>query len=118
METGRDEATAERVHLDQGGQVSRVAEIVRIPALGQGRAGCRLNGDHANVAFAAKLFTQVRKGDPGKVRATTGAADYHIGFVLGQSELFHCLQANHRLMQHHVVQHAAQGILRVGIEHG
>ena len=50
---------------------------------------------------------------PGEVAAAAHAADDHVGKVPGQLQLLLRLQADDRLVQHDVVQHAAERVLGV-----
>ena len=90
-----------------------VAEIVGVPALGQGRAVGRFDCDYVQVLPAAQFLAQERKRDAGKVAATAGAADDDIGVIIGHFQLLHGFLADYRLVQQHVVEHAAQGIAAV-----
>jgi len=48
----------------------------------------------------------------------TNTPDEKIGFFPRQFQLLLCFQADHGLMEEHMVKHAAQGIVRVGISGG
>ena len=57
----RHEVVAERVHRHQRRQPGRVAEVVGVDALGQGRAGRRLGGDEARRRAVAQVAPQPRE---------------------------------------------------------
>ena len=67
---------------------------------------------------AAQLRAEEREHQAGEVRAAAGAADQHVGVVAGHLELRHRLQADHRLVRQHVVQHRAQRVLGVVVGGG
>ena len=114
MERRRNEAVAERVHLHQRREPHGVAEIVDVFSLGQARAGRRLDGDDADLLLlAAELVGGEGEGEAGEVGATAGAADDDVRLVVRLLELFLRFEADDRLMGQHVVEHAAQRILRV-----
>ena len=104
MDSGRDEGGAERVHLDQRGEVAGVAEIVREGALGEAGAGGRFHGNHARVALSLDLAAQVGHDEAGEVRTAAGAADDHVGLVAGHGHLLDGFDADDGLVQQNVVQ--------------
>ena len=113
VESRRRERRAQRVHLGERRQVRGVAEVVRVRPAREARAGRGLDGDDAHLAAAAQLRAQEREDDPGEVRAAAGAADDHVGVVVRHLHLREGLLSDHRLVQQHVVQHAAERVLGV-----
>ena len=113
VESGGDEGRAEGVHLHQRRELRGVAEVVRIPPAGEGGARGRLHRHHPQVAPAAQLLPDERKRDAGEVAAAAGAADDHVGVVVRQLELRQRLAPDHALVHQHVVEHAAERVLRV-----
>ena len=112
---GGMKVAAQGVHLDQRGQVAGVAEIVSEAALGQAGAGGRFDGDDARLALALHLAAHVGHRQAGKVRSAAGAGDDHVRLVAGQRHLLDGFQADDRLVQQHVIEHAAQRVLGVGV---
>ena len=106
---------AQGVHLDQRRQVAGIAEVVGEAALGEAGAGGRFDGHDARVALALELAAEVGHHEAGKVRSAAGAADDYVGLVAGQRHLLDGFQADDGLVQQHVIQHAAQRVLGVGI---
>src|SRR5262249_12715310 len=82
--------------------------------LGQARAGRRLDGDDAELlVLAGELVGGEREGEPGEVGAAAGAADDDVRLVVGLRELLLRFEADDRLVGQHVIEHAAQRVLRV-----
>ena len=108
----RHEVVAERVHRDERRQLARVAEVVGEVAARQRRAGGRLAGEDVDVA-PGDLLAQEREREPGEVRAAADAADDDVRERAGQLHLRERLLADHRLVQQHVVEHAAERVRRV-----
>src|SRR5207249_9653315 len=105
---------AERVHLHQRRQTDGVAEVVDVLALGEARAGGRLDGDDPHLlVLAGELVGRERERETGEVRAAAGAADDDVRGVVGLLELLPGLLPDDRLVHQDVVQHAAERILRV-----
>src|SRR5579871_3179418 len=92
-----------------------VAEIISKAALGETRTRSRLHSDHARIAFALDLAADIRHYEAGKIRAASGAADDDVWLFAGESHLLDRFLANDRLMQQHVIEHAAQRVLGVWI---
>ena len=115
MDSGRNERAAQGVHLHQRGQVAGIAEVIGKAALGQAGASGRFDGNHARAALALELAADVRHHEAGKIRSAAGAADDHVRIVAGQRHLLNRFLADHGLVQQHVIQHAAQRVLGVGI---
>ena len=105
----RHEVVAQGVLLHQRGQPGSVAKIIRIVATGQRRAAGRLHR-HQPHRLAAGLVGQEGEGHAAKVGAAAARGKHHVRVVFGQGKLLDCLQANHRLMQQHMVEHRAQAI--------
>ena len=55
---------------------------------------------------------------PAEVAAAAGAADDDVGIIVGHLELRERFLADHRLVQQHVVEHAAERIFGVGVLRG
>ena len=109
----RNERRAQRVHLHQRRQVAGVAEVVRERSLGETGAGGRFHRHDARVALSLELAAQVGHHQPGEVRSAAGAADDHVRLIAGHRHLLDRFQADDRLVQQHVIQHAAQRVLGV-----
>ena len=60
----------------------------------------------------------IRHRQSGKVRSAAGAGEDHVGLVVGQRHLLDGLEADDGLMQHDVVQYAAQRVLGVRVRGG
>ena len=69
----------------------------------------RLAGDETDLA-ARQLVAQEGKRQAGEIAAAAHASHHDVRIVLGQLHLLLRLQADDRLVQQHVVQHAAQRI--------
>jgi hypothetical protein len=114
VQRGRDERVAERVHLHQRGQPHGVAEVIDVVALGEAGAGGRLHRDDADfLVSAGELVGREGERQAGEVGAAARAADDDVGGVVGLLQLLLGLQADHRLVHEHVVEHAAQRVLGV-----
>ena len=109
VDRGRDEVVAERVHRDERRQLARVAEVVGEEPARQRRARRRLAGEHVDVA-AGDLLAQEREREAGEVRAAADAADDDVREGAGELHLRERLLADHRLVQQHVVEHAAERV--------
>ena len=109
----RHEIVAQRVHGQQWGQPGGVAEVVAEQAAGQRRAGRRFGRDEPGLRLAAQHPARERERQPGEVRATANAADHHVRLVTGQFHLRDRLDADHGLVQQHVVEHRAQRVVGV-----
>ena len=112
VDARRHEAVAQREHLDQRRELGRVAEVVAVLAAAHRGAGVRLAGHEADV-LAGELVAHEREGQAGEIAAAADAADDHVGKSSTSSNLLLGLQADDRLVQHDVVQHAAERVLRV-----
>ena len=107
----RHEVVAERVHLHQRRHPDRVAEVVRVRALGQRRARGRLDRAHRRRHPAGPLLPQEREHQPAEVRAAAGAPDQQVGGLADLGELQQRLLADDRLVHQHVVEHAAERVV-------
>ena len=90
-----------------------VAKVVGVLAARQARAGSRLHRDDARLGATAQAVADEGEGHASKVAAAAGAADQRVGPGVGHVHLLHRLQADDRLVQQHVVEHAAQRVLGV-----
>lgn len=113
----RDEVVPEGVHRKERGHLDRVTEIIGEGAAGHGRAGGRLDADDVDI-LAVDLVTHEREADPGEIASAPGAADDDVRIITGHGHLLLALQAVDRLVHHHVVQDAAEGVFRVFIHDG
>src|SRR5438045_3193190 len=77
----RHERGAQRVHLHQWREVTRIAEVVGVFAARETRARRWLHRDDTHLLAAAQLRADERKGNAGKVRSTTGAGDDDVWVV-------------------------------------
>ena len=112
MNSGRNEIVAQCVHLDQRRQLRRVAVIVGERSLGQAGTGGRLHCDDPRT-LARQPVQHVRQREPAEIAAAAEAANHHLGLFSGLLHLQFGLLADHGLVQHHVVQHAAQRVIGV-----
>ena len=113
VDARRHETVSQGVHLDQRRELGRVAEIVAVLAAAHRGATVRLARPRNASRVPFQPVPQEGERQAGEVAAAADAADHHVREVLGQFELLFRFQADHRLVQHHVVQHAAQGVLGV-----
>ena len=104
---------AERVHLDQRRHLAGVAEVVGVHAAGQARRGLRLDRDDPVVRAVAEVPAEEREGQAGEVRSAAGAADDDVRRLAGHAHLLDGFLADDRLVEQDVVEHRAQGVLRV-----
>jgi hypothetical protein len=95
--------------------VSGVAKVVRESTFGEAGTGRGFDGHNARVALAFELAPDVGHGQAGKVRSAAGAGDNHIGVVAGHGHLLDGFEADDGLMQQHVIEHASQSVLGVGV---
>ena len=117
VDARRHEAVPQREHLHQRRELRGVAEIVAIFAAAHRRARLGFGGDEADV-LALELVADEGEGQSGEIAPAAHAADDHVGAVAGQLELLLGFQADDRLVQHDVVEHAAQGVLGVRVADG
>lgn len=59
-----------------------------------------------DLPAAAQLLAEKREADAGEVAATAGQGDHYVGIIICHLELLQGLRADHRLVRHHVVEHA------------
>ena len=114
----RDERVPQRVHRDQGGQLGRVAEVVRELPPGQRGARRRLRGDEPGLRLPGQPIGHERVREPGVVRTPAYAPDDHIRVLPGHLHLLLGLQADHGLVHQDVVEHRAQRVVRVFVRGG
>ena len=107
---GGHKAAAQRVHFGQGADLAGVAEVVGKAPAGKAGAGGRLHRDKPVARLAAQLLAHKGGYQTAQVGAAAGAADDDVGAhaVLVQRRLG--LQADDRLVQQDLVEHAAQHI--------
>ena len=104
-------AVAQGVHLGQRDELARVAEVVGVDALAERRAGKRLGGDELDLPLAGDLVLHERERDPAEVAAAAVARDHDVGHETEVFENGPRLQADHRLVHEHVVEHRSQRVL-------
>ena len=114
-----DELTADGVHLCQGANLSRVAEIVGIDAAGEARARGWLGSYYLIVGLSSEHFSEEGRGESAQVAASAGASDEDVGLDAILLERSLHFEADDRLMQKHLIQDAAQlvAIAFVGNSH-
>ncbi len=111
VDARRHEGVAQRVHLDDRRHRRRVAVVEGVQALGQRRAGGRLDRHHPGALAGGVVLVQEGEGEAGEVAAPAHAADDHIRVLAGQLELLERLQPDHRLVHQDRSQHRAQRVL-------
>ncbi len=110
MVGGRHKAMAKGIHLCQRRHLAGVAEIIRVFAACERRAGSRLNGKNLRVGFAGQFIAHIRCNQSAEVRAAARAADDDIR---GFAQNIHCglgFQANNGLVQQHLIEYRAEHI--------
>src|ERR1035437_10236195 len=112
VNSGRHKIVAQGVHLDQRRQFGGIAAVVGEAALGEAGTGGRLHGDDPG-ALARQPVQDVGQGEPGEIAAAAEAADQHLGFLARLLHLQLGFLADHGLVEHHVIQHAAQRVIGV-----
>ena len=105
---------AQRVHRQQRCHHRDVAGVVGEDALRHLGTGRGLHGPDARVRGAGDLVGDERERDAGEVRAAARAADDDVRIQADLLELLLRLEADDRLVEEHVVEHAAEAVLRVG----
>ena len=83
----------------------------------QGRAGIGLHRDQTDI-LARGLVGKKGKGRTAEVGAAAAGGEDHVRVVARFLELLLGFQANHGLVQQHVVQHRAQGVIGIGARGG
>ena len=111
------EGVPEREHLDERRELGRVAVIVGVDALGQGRAGGGFDRDDPQSGFG-ELVGQERQAESAEVAAAADAGDEHVGLFADELELPLRLQPDDGLVHQDVVEHAAEGVLGVVVRGG
>lgn len=111
---GRLEFAAKRVHLGQRRNLAGITEIIGISAARHRWAGGRLHGDEIGVRFAGQPVLHKGCDQAAKVRATARAADDDIRVLVIERHGLFRLQADHGLVQEHLVEHRAEHIARAG----
>ena len=122
VDTGGNEIVPERIHHRDGRHFGGVAVIVRELALGQLGAGRGFDGDIVGLgAFRQRLMNK-RERAAREVGPAAVAADDNIRVFVNQLKLFFGFKTNNGLVQNHVVQYAAERIMRIlshrGVFHG
>ncbi len=100
---------AKGIHLGDRRHLGSIPVVKIINALGQGRAGSRLNRQNPNI-FTICLIRHKRESDPREVGTTTVTTDHHVGVVAGDLHLLLGLKTNHGLVHTDMVKHAPQRI--------
>ena len=109
VDRSRHEVVPERVHRNERRQLARVPEVVCEQTSRKRWTRRGLARKHVDLA-ASDLLTNERERKPGEVRAATDAADDDVGEGAGLFHLRDRLLADHRLMQEHVIEHAAERV--------
>ena len=112
VDARRLEHVAERIHRHQWREMAEVAEVVGVFAARQRRAGHGLDGDGAHLAALAQAVHEEGVGQAGDVGAAAAAADDDVGILVDLLHLLFGFEADDRLVQEHVVEHAAQSVAR------
>ena len=101
---------AESVHLRHRADPSGIAEVIRISAACEARAGRGFHRYDPVIRLAAQLLTHKRGNEAAEVGTAACAADDHVRldavFIAGRL----CLKSDNGLVQKHLVQHAAKFI--------
>ena len=107
-----DEVCTHGVHLHERGGVGDVAEVVAEFSFCHGWAGGRFDGDNFGGAVAGDDFPDEGEGEAGQVGAATGAAEDVVGLFFAELlELEEGFFTDDGLVEHHVVEHGAQGVV-------
>ena len=114
----RDEVVPQGVHLHQRRHAEGVAEVVGVGALGEAGARRRLDRAYDGGHPARPLLAQEREGEAAEVGAAAGASDEEVGGLSDHRQLQQRLLPDHGLVQQHVVEHAAEGVVGVGALRG
>lgn len=112
------EFAAECVHLCKRRDLARVAEIVRISAARHGWAGSGLHGDEIGLCLAGQPILHEGRNQAAEIRAAARATDDDIRIFLVERHGLLRLQADHRLVQEHLIEHRAKHIARARCGHG
>ena len=113
VDARRDEVVAQGVHLEERRELGGVAVVEGVDALGHGRAGGRLDRDDAGLLALLDVLAHEREGDAGEVGAATDARHDEVGIGAGQLHLLEGFLADDRLVEHDVVEHRAERVVRV-----
>ena len=110
----RDEIASQGIHLRQRANHAGVAEVIGIHTPRQARAGSRFHGNDLIVRFSAQLLAHKRRDQSSQVGAAAGTTDNHVRLdpVLVQCGLG--LQADHGLVQNHLIEYAPEDIAVAG----
>ena len=105
-----NEATAQRVHLLQGADAPRIAEVIGIASTRKRRAARRLNGNDSIVVLTTQNLPHKRRNQARQVRsaARTSDEDIRVNTQLVQGRL--SLKSDDGLVQADLVQDTAQQI--------
>ncbi len=115
VDVGGFEVVAEGVHRQEGCQPDSVPEVVAESAAREFRTGFGFDGDDAEVFPVAQFAAEKGEGNACEVGASAEAADDDVGFGAGFFHLEECLFADDSLMEQHVVEDAADGVVGFGI---
>ena len=110
----RNEVVAERVHWNERRHTDGVAEIIPEDAARELR-DTRWARSRGILMFfpCVKIEMQERKAETCEVRATAERRDDDVGHLARLLHLLDRLLTHHRLVREHVIEHAAEGVLRV-----
>ena len=114
----RLEAVAQGKHGKERGHAGLVAKVILEFSLGQLGAGVRFGRNEAGLLAVLDVVPHEREGQAAEVGAAAEAGNHDIRILAGQGHLLFGFQADDGLVQAHVVEHGAQGILAVRGAHG
>ena len=114
VDVGGLEVVAQGVHGQQWRVAGLVAEVVAELSSGELGAAVGLCGDELGLLAVEQVVAHEGEGDASEVGASSEASDDDIGILAGHLHLLLGLKADDGLVQPHVVEHGAEGILTVG----
>ncbi len=119
VDARRHEVMSQGVHLHDRRITRSITIIVGVRPFGQGRTGGRLDGNAAQICrplVSRRLVGKKGEGNTAKAGATTARTKDHVRIEANLVELFLGFEANHGLMQQHMVEDRTQGVtgIRVG----
>ena len=113
VDARRHEAVAQRVHLDQRRQLASCRRSRSGTGRGSSTGRSAARRPRSGSPCPSSLCADEGERQAGEIAAAADAADHHVGEVADQLHLLLRLQADDGLVQHHVVQHAAERVLGV-----
>ena len=113
VDVGGLEVVAQRVHREQRGVTSLVAEVVAELTACEFRTAVGLGCDELCVTLTTQVVTHEGEGDTTEVTTATEATDHDIGIFACHLHLLFCFQTNDSLVQTYVVEHGAERVFTV-----